>query len=198
MGSANLKFTEPSMEDILASIRRIISDDHEAAPEPSIARAQPSPLENVLDIAERHVSSAFHAELASLDDDTLRNSSVPPDDIHHEDYAVSLLMEGNETPQPVSHHEAFVSEIVVPVQAPVRPYEVTPGESLLSQTARVSVSDAFGRLEEALPASPPKTIEDLMKEMLRPMLKTWLDGHLPSLVERLVREEIERVSRGRA
>jgi cell pole-organizing protein PopZ len=40
------------------------------------------------------------------------------------------------------------------------------------------------------------TLEDLVKEMLRPMLKTWLDDNLPSMVERLVRAEIERVSRG--
>ena len=42
-----------------------------------------------------------------------------------------------------------------------------------------------------------RTLDDLVKEMLRPMLKSWLDDNLPSLVERLVRAEIERVSRGR-
>jgi cell pole-organizing protein PopZ len=39
------------------------------------------------------------------------------------------------------------------------------------------------------------TLEDIVREMLRPMLKTWLDDNLPGLVERLVRAEIERVSR---
>ena len=43
----------------------------------------------------------------------------------------------------------------------------------------------------------PDTLEDLVRELLRPMLKTWLDDNLPNLVERLVRAEIERVSRGR-
>ena len=42
-----------------------------------------------------------------------------------------------------------------------------------------------------------RTLEDLVKEMLQPLLKTWLDDNLPGLVERLVRAEIERVSRGR-
>ena len=42
-----------------------------------------------------------------------------------------------------------------------------------------------------------RTLEDLVREMLRPMLKTWLDDNLPGMVERLVRAEIERVSRGR-
>ena len=42
-----------------------------------------------------------------------------------------------------------------------------------------------------------RTLEDLVQEMLRPLLKSWLDGNLPRLVERLVRAEIERVSRDR-
>jgi cell pole-organizing protein PopZ len=42
-----------------------------------------------------------------------------------------------------------------------------------------------------------RTLEDLVREMLRPMLKTWLDDNLPRMVDRLVRAEIERVSRGR-
>ena len=42
-----------------------------------------------------------------------------------------------------------------------------------------------------------RTLEDLVKEMLRPMLKSWLDDNLPGLVERIVKAEIERVSRGR-
>jgi cell pole-organizing protein PopZ len=42
-----------------------------------------------------------------------------------------------------------------------------------------------------------RTLEDLVKDMLKPMLKSWLDDNLPTMVERLVRAEIERVSRGR-
>jgi uncharacterized protein len=42
-----------------------------------------------------------------------------------------------------------------------------------------------------------RTLEDFIGELLRPMLKTWLDENLPAMVERLVRAEIERVSRGR-
>ena len=42
-----------------------------------------------------------------------------------------------------------------------------------------------------------RTLEDLVREMLRPMLKAWLDDNLPNMVERMVRAEIERVSRGR-
>ena len=60
-----------------------------------------------------------------------------------------------------------------------------------------AVESAFNTLAHTVLSNNARTLEDLVKEMLRPMLKSWLDDNLPSLVERMVREEIERVSRGR-
>ena len=69
---------------------------------------------------------------------------------------------------------------------------------LLSNSASAAVDSAFGALASSvLTHSSRTTIEDLVREMLRPMLKTWLDDNLPGMVERLVRAEIERVARGR-
>jgi cell pole-organizing protein PopZ len=59
------------------------------------------------------------------------------------------------------------------------------------------VSGAFSALAHTILAQNARTLEDLVAEMLKPMLKDWLDDNLPSLVERLVQEEIYRVSRGR-
>ena len=56
---------------------------------------------------------------------------------------------------------------------------------------------AFNTLAHTVLSNNARTLEDLVKEMLRPMLKSWLDDNLPSLVERIVKAEIERVSRGR-
>lgn len=67
---------------------------------------------------------------------------------------------------------------------------------LLSPQSDAMVASAFGRLANTMLSQDPRTLEDLVGEMLRPMLKDWLDDNLPVLVERLVREEIERVSRG--
>ena len=53
------------------------------------------------------------------------------------------------------------------------------------------------RLANTVLSNNARTLEDLVKEMLRPMLKSWLDDNLPGLVERIVKAEIERVSRGR-
>ena len=69
---------------------------------------------------------------------------------------------------------------------------------LISSEASAAVDSAFNALAQTVLVQNARTLEDLVREMLRPMLKTWLDDNLPGLVERLVRAEIERVSRGRA
>ena len=60
-----------------------------------------------------------------------------------------------------------------------------------------AVNSAFNALAQTVLVQNARTLEDLVREMLRPMLKAWLDDNLPGMVERLVRAEIERVSRGR-
>lgn len=69
-------------------------------------------------------------------------------------------------------------------------------QSLISDQAGKQVAAAFGELSEAFAARSKKSVDDMAEEMLRPMLQDWLDNNLPLLVERLVREEIERVARG--
>jgi cell pole-organizing protein PopZ len=71
------------------------------------------------------------------------------------------------------------------------------GPDILSQAAASAVETAFNSLAATVLSNNARTLEDLVKEMLRPMLKNWLDDNLPGLVERIVRAEIERVSRGR-
>jgi len=67
---------------------------------------------------------------------------------------------------------------------------------LLSDQASSSVTSAFGHLAHTVLSNNARTLEDLVKDMLKPMLKAWLDDNLPVMVERLVRAEIERVARG--
>jgi cell pole-organizing protein PopZ len=72
----------------------------------------------------------------------------------------------------------------------------TPSQPILSQSTVSAVESAFNTLAHTVLSSNARTLEDLVKEMLRPMLKSWLDDNLPGLVERIVKAEIERVSRG--
>ena len=67
---------------------------------------------------------------------------------------------------------------------------------LLSPAADQAASAAFANLASTILSNNARTLEDLVQEMLRPMLKSWLDENLPVLVEKLVRQEIERVARG--
>jgi cell pole-organizing protein PopZ len=71
-----------------------------------------------------------------------------------------------------------------------------PQQPILAQSTVSAVESAFNSLAHTVLSSNARTLEDLVKEMLRPMLKSWLDDNLPGLVERIVKAEIERVSRG--
>lgn len=88
-----------------------------------------------------------------------------------------------------------------PVQAAVaEPIEDSPVgreiSALVSPAVGERVAQSFGALAEAVDAGPRRSFDEIAEDMLRPMLQEWLDDNLPTLVERLVREEIERVARG--
>jgi cell pole-organizing protein PopZ len=80
-----------------------------------------------------------------------------------------------------------------PLESPAAPQP----QQILSHSTVSAVESAFNTLANTVLSNNARTLEDLVKEMLRPMLKSWLDDNLPGLVERIVKAEIERVSRGR-
>ncbi len=85
-----------------------------------------------------------------------------------------------------------------PRRAPPPPPPQPPFDrSLISNSTTAAVDSAFNSLAHTVLVQNARTLEDLVREMLRPMLKAWLDDNLPGMVERIVRAEIERVSRGR-
>jgi cell pole-organizing protein PopZ len=73
--------------------------------------------------------------------------------------------------------------------------DMKPGAGLLSREATAAIGSAFNTLTETVKKHEP-TLEDVVRETLRPMLKSWLDENLPGVVERMVQAEIERVTRG--
>lgn len=76
------------------------------------------------------------------------------------------------------------------------PVKADQAANLLSADAGAQVAKSFGELAAVLDGIEHRSVEEMAGEMLRPMLQEWLDDNLPTLVERLVREEIERVARG--
>jgi cell pole-organizing protein PopZ len=145
---------EPSMEEILASIRRIIADD-QAAGRPLAAE-----IERPARSAERFVE---------------------PEAIEEQD------------------EDAVFREAVeqATVEASPGPGPALVADPLLSAATGASVAQAFDTLATSMMMQNTDLIEKLARDMLRPMLKAWLDDNLPTIVERLVRAEIERVARGR-
>jgi hypothetical protein len=214
------KSHEPSMEEILASIRRIIADDDAkagapaAAVEPpppprpapvaavaSPAPMPPSPLEFVNDIppAPEPVATPDPTDVLELTEEMRAPDPEPAPQFRTMDAQPDVVFAEDPPPEP---------EAPQPELPPYDPLEnvrrtlsaqmqVETDQPLLSRTASAAVDSAFASLAHTVLSQNARTLDDLVKEMLRPMLKSWLDDNLPSLVERLVRAEIERVSRGR-
>ncbi|WP_244480862.1 PopZ family protein [Mesorhizobium sp. Root157] len=145
----------------------------------------PSRTPDVADRREEVVASTIHNTIAAGQPWDEPTDSVSP--VHVE--AASPVIRTDAA-------ENVTSEL--PEAEPVRPVADVPASRLAivsEQTGR-QVAAAFGELSEAFASRSKKTFDDKAEEMLKPMLQDWLDNNLPTLVERLVREEIERVARG--
>jgi cell pole-organizing protein PopZ len=195
---------EPSMEEILASIRRIIADDQDGPkpappkqvrPEPSPSPVQPEQRE-APDLAEgappaEPTVSAQPAPSASPEGQ--EDAAYSEADLDPVDFDAADLEEPVEPELPAAEEMNVDLEPDVVHQPDPEP---VAEDHLLSRVTDQSVSHAFNMLTHTVLSHNARTLEDLVKDMLRPMLKSWLDENLPIIVERLVRAEIERVARG--
>jgi cell pole-organizing protein PopZ len=177
---------EPSMEEILASIRQIISEDGEAAGENGVGgKAAPRGDRAVEDQSPRAVE--YEARPANGEPMKPHSSAASKPAAHPA---------ASEAEPPQRQEVAQASP--GPHTAVSTPRQLSSEDAhLLSDQSDDAVSGAFSALAHTILAQNARTLEDLVAEMLKPMLKGWLDDNLPSLVERLVQEEIHRVSRGR-
>jgi hypothetical protein len=217
------KVQEPSMEEILASIRRIIADDdgtkpapkpEAKAPEPPpVAKAPPPPPPKPAPAqppAAAMKQDDIDAMLAGLEDAPEPISPAPPPT--PEPAEVLELTEAMQAPAPtfrtIDGSQDVVFDEAEAEDPPPRAFEPPPNpapapmpalpeQAIISSATAAAVDSAFHALAHTVLVQNAKTLEDLVKEMLRPMLQHWLDNNLPTLVERLVRQEIERVARGR-
>jgi cell pole-organizing protein PopZ len=179
---------EPTMEEILASIRRIISEDDapsadaeaapeaeaepvvalaEPEPEPAKVEPEPEPVEDVLELTQKVEPPPPPETVGDLD---VYTSKAEPE------------------PEPVP-------------QAKPELVAVAAGdddEELVGESTAFAAASAFGNLTASIPMpAAGRTLEDLTRELLRPLLKAWLDENLPRIVESKVAEEVERISRTR-
>lgn len=102
-------------------------------------------------------------------------------------------------PEPAVERKQAVESTTLATAAPALSTENSEAAAkpvLVSEKTSRQVAAAFEELSGAFAARSKKSLDDMAEEMLRPMLQEWLDNNLPTLVEKLVREEIERVARG--
>jgi uncharacterized protein len=179
---------EPSMEEILASIRQIISEDGESA---GTGKAAPTQIHQTAGQPEPAAESeAYESVVSRFDAEPEPMPTTESEPVHHESIRQQSFAQ---TARPA---EDYGDTAAYAASASRR--QLAPTESpLLSAEQRAAVSGSFGALAQTILAQNSRSLEDVVSETLQPMLKAWLDDNLPSLVERMVREEIERVSRGR-
>ena len=164
---------EPTMEEILASIRRIISEDDAPAAEP-----EPAPAPEVAPEPEPVVAAA---------------PEPPADDVLE---LTDRIEPPAETVGDIDVYEEVAPEPAPPPPAPAPVAVVADDETLVSEPSSAAAASAFSNLTASIPLPPVgRTLEDLTRELMRPLLKAWLDENLPHIVEVKVAEEVERIAR---
>jgi cell pole-organizing protein PopZ len=184
------KQQEPSMEEILASIRRIIAEDGDAP-----ATADAGRNDEILELTEVVEEDGTVVSLTPGGKKPMLEPvpSVPPTAPPPTPSPTAVKRAAPPPPEP-----AFETKPVAAAEPPPK------GDRLLSGAAAAASIAAMSQLTAPLRSAQGgsvsmgdagRTLEDLVRELLRPMLKDWLDAQLPKIVERLVQEEIQRMSR---
>lgn len=211
---------EPSIEEILDSIRQIISDDEEeggeegapeAAPAPE-AEAEPAPApeapEPVVESAPAEDSDAdadfadiLAAESEEDSEDTAEDEAadIGFDDDSEDDEVVELT-DVVEDPAPAPE--------IAPEPVPAPAFEPEPSvdaqseisktiDTVLSEDAEDMTMTAFAQLAKkaAVDRSGTVSVEDIVREEIRPILRNWVDDHLPRMLERLLQEELDKIAK---
>ena len=202
---------DPSMDDILASIRKIISDDEARAQVSGSAVPPVQPANAPIDLRSagpRAIGNGSREDVLLLTDLIEEPTFAAPQPEPEAPTPIPVQridpVSASEMPQP------SFETAPAPRPAPAPSFE----QPLAASSAAGAATSAFDRLNQvveerkaapaaAAPIAMPamaigaggKTIEDLVKEMLRPMLKEWIDRSLPPMVEQLVEREIARLTR---
>lgn len=206
-----------SVEEILASIRHAISED-DARRTQERTRMNPRTVLSRRPSAERPSAAPVEAPVEdALAADPASGDASPDQDVIERAIEQALDSVRAEleakAPRLMNPTRAARAEAAAPAAAANqqrtiprariagnnRPAQETfsPRRALLSSEAGANVSASFDDLARAMMSGNAPKLDEMVEEILRPMLKTWLESNLPQMVERMVREEIERVSRGR-
>lgn len=194
---------EPSMEEILASIRRIINEDGEeedGGDGQSAAEAADTPA---VPPAAEDPPAPFEAPATP---EPVAAAPPPPPLEPTPAPAPAPAAPPPSRPALVEEEDVLeLSEDMIDTPPPLAAAPVGPPGGLVSGATELAAAAAFGSLMNGRPSGGDlgalplgrgdTTVEQIVRELLRPLLKEWLDAHLPGMVDRIVREEVERIAR---
>ncbi|MEQ1753599.1 MAG: DUF2497 domain-containing protein [Micropepsaceae bacterium] len=180
------------MEEILASIRRIISEDADASKGGASVAPAPAPRDNevleLTNVVHDDGSLGRQAEPAPEPPPPRRRASAPP---RHEPEPIREPQPeprvSRRAPVPEPRHMRNQSDLDM----------VEKDDGILSSQASSAITNAFGMLarEREVTVGSGTSLEDIVTQIMKPLLAQWLDEHLPEIVERVVQQEVERAAR---
>ncbi len=193
---------EPSMEEILSSIRRIINEDDDEAPAEAEAEAASEPAADEPQ-SQEDVDAMFDEPAGETGGDDVLELTETVDDIDEgteplamDDDLMIVDREEEVEPEPEPEPEPAAEP------EPVIDFDALADETadgIMSEPAAAAAMGSFHTLAENIRISDEegRTLEGVVRALLRPMLKEWLDANLPSIVDEKVQAEIDRVARRR-
>lgn len=190
--SQNPSEQEPSIEEILASIRQIISDDDDEDTKESAEK-------KVVEDPIRHENN----DVLELTEDELVDDEPEEDEEEIEIEMIDRYEEDEEEPEeePEEEEDPMARSILDEIRSTAKepPPRHVPSEILSSGTQAAALS-SITKLASKMPINSSRsydgvTLEDIVREMLHPMLREWMDDNLPPMVERIVQKELEKLAR---
>jgi cell pole-organizing protein PopZ len=200
---------EPSMDNILSSIRKILSEDEKSAEvagdPPSVATealvAQNEPKQEIDMVSAVEVSEPVSSNEASGSQGEVAESPLTASEGYDANLNASEAVTeafGEESPATFSTESNILELTQQMIAQP--PSDIGAGDSILSNGPSANSTDALQELAKALLSkrdiaigNKDMTLEGLVREILRPLLREWLDQNLPYLIERLVKKEIDHM-----
>ena len=178
---------EPSMEDILSSIKRIIADGSDRS-----AVTARTPRRRAAREEDEALESSFPADEP---DSAILELTEMADDGDAADAPMQVADDASPTAMGDVEEEA-AARIASSPSASTGHMASIPGGQILSDVSAQAARQSLSQLSSLLirpQEGEPNTLEGLVRDMLRPMLKDWLEANLPELVESLVKKEIDRI-----
>lgn len=185
--SGNPSEEEPSIEEILASIRQIISDDDDGKQE-----VHDEIDEDVIEDPIRHKSN----DVLELTEEDLVQA---PEEEDVGGFEIDMVDNDEEEEDIMEDEEDDADDILEQIRSTPKQPSPVPSEILSSGTQAAALG-SLGKLTKKMPINSTRsydgvTLEDIVRELLHPMLREWMDDNLPPMVERIVQKELEKLAR---